>query len=135
MSDDLYTSELARSLAPGLLERFERYVQIDTQASRDRTRSPSSPGQLELGRILVEDLRAAGLDDAALDDNGYVTATLPAAGADAPVIGLIAHMDTSPDAPGTGVRPLVHRGYDGGVISLPKGDTVRSRVDCVSMRT
>ena len=123
MTDGLYTSELARSLAPGLLERFERYVRIDTQATRDRTRSPSSPGQLELGRILVDDLRAAGLPDAILDENGYVTATLPATGSDAPVIGLIAHMDTSPDAPGAGVEPIVHRGYDGGVIALPKGDT------------
>ena len=130
MTDDLYTSELARSLAPGLLERFERYVRVDTQATRDRTQSPSSPGQLELGRILVDDLRAAGLQDASLDENGYVTATLPATGGDAPVIGLIAHMDTSPDAPGAGVEPLVHRGYDGGVIALPKGDT---RLDPVTM--
>ena len=119
----LYTSELARALAPGLLERFERYVRIDTQAARERTASPSSPGQLELGRVLVSDLHAAGLHDAAIDDNGYVTATLPATGADAPVIGLIAHMDTSPDAPGAGVEPIVHRGYDGAVIALPREET------------
>ncbi len=118
-----YTSDLARSLAPGLLERFERYVRINTQAGRERTRSPSSAGQLELGRLLVTDLQAAGLSDAALDDNGYVTATLVASTPAAPVIGLIAHMDTSPDAPGAGVVPIVHRDYDGGVISLPRGDT------------
>jgi len=125
-----YTSELARALAPGLLERFERYVRIDTQAARERTRSPSSPGQLELGRVLVGDLQAAGLSDAALDDNGYVTATLAATGAEAPVIGLIAHMDTSPDAPGAGVQPIVHRDYDGAAITLPRGDT---RLDPVTM--
>ena len=125
-----YTSELARALAPGLLARFERYVRIDTQAARERTGSPSSPGQLELGRVLVGDLQSAGLSDAALDDNGYVTATLAANGADAPVIGLIAHMDTSPDAPGAGVKPIVHRDYDGAAITLPRGET---RLDPVTM--
>jgi tripeptide aminopeptidase len=119
-----YTSPLAEELAPGLLERFARYVRIESTAQRDRTQSPSTPGQLELGRMLVHELRAAGLDDAALDDNGYVVATLPATVDDAPVIGLIAHVDTSPDAPGAGVEPLVHRDYDGAAIPLPKGGTV-----------
>ncbi len=73
-----YTSPLAEALAGDLLERFLRYVRIDTQSKRDRTASPSTPGQLELGRLLVGELRSAGLTDAALDDNGYVTATLPA---------------------------------------------------------
>jgi tripeptide aminopeptidase len=120
-----FTSPLAASLADDVLERFLRYVRIDTQAARDRTQSPSTPGQLELGRMLVGELSAAGLDDAALDQNGYVTATLAStAGAGAPVIGLIAHLDTSPDAPGAGVEPIVHRGYDGGVVELPRGGTV-----------
>ena len=68
-----YTSELAQELGPDVLARFLRYVQIDTQSQRDRTSSPSTPGQLELGRLLVDELREAGLDDASLDDNGYVT--------------------------------------------------------------
>jgi tripeptide aminopeptidase len=123
----LYTSPLAESLAPELERRFCDYVRVDTQSTRDRTTSPSTPGQLELARLLVAELSDAGLTDAILDDNGYVTASLPAGGAtadgDAPVIGLIAHMDTSPDAPGAGVQPLVHRGYDGGAIELPKGGT------------
>jgi tripeptide aminopeptidase len=72
----------------------------------------------------VEELRAAGLHDAELDGDGYVMATLPAPGDDAPVVGLVAHVDTSPDAPGAGVEPLVHRDYDGGVIRLPRGGTV-----------
>jgi tripeptide aminopeptidase len=110
------TSDLAAELAPGLLDRFVRYARIDTQAGRSRTQSPSTPGQLELGRMLVEELREAGLQDAAQDDNGYVTATLPGNVDGAPVIGLIAHVDTSPDAPGAPVEPIVHRDYDGGRI-------------------
>ncbi len=120
-----FTSPLAESLAPGLLSRFCDYVRVDTQSTRARTGSPSTPGQLDLGRALVSELTAAGCADAMLDDNGYVTASLAASAADsgAPAIGLIAHMDTSPDAPGTGVEPLIHRDYDGGVIELPRGQT------------
>jgi tripeptide aminopeptidase len=118
-----YTSELAEALAPDLLRRFERYVRIDTQSAIDREQSPSTPGQLDLGRLLVEELAEAGLSDAALDDNGYVTATLPGNTGNGPVIGLIAHMDTSPEASGTGVDPIVHRDYAGGVIELPRHST------------
>jgi len=121
-----YTSVLAESLAPDVLDRFLRYVRIDTQSRRDRTSSPSTPGQLELGRMLVAELEEAGLDDVHLDDNGYVRGTLAgnvaAGGGD--VIGLIAHMDTSPDAPGHGVEPIVHRSYEGGAIELPREGTV-----------
>src|SRR6185437_5054397 len=74
-----YTSALAEELARDTLERFLRYVRIDTQSRRDRNGSPSTPGQLELGRVLVSELREAGLEDAQLDDNGYVIATLPCA--------------------------------------------------------
>jgi tripeptide aminopeptidase len=119
-----FTSPLAEQLAPDLLDRFLRYVRLDTQSARDRDTSPSTPGQLDLSRMLVDELRAAGLADAALDDDGYVYATLPATVDDAPVIGLIAHVDTSPDAPGAGVEPIVHRRYDGGRIELPRGGTV-----------
>jgi tripeptide aminopeptidase len=120
----MFTSPLAEQLAPDLLERFLRYVRVDTQSARDRTQSPSTPGQLDLGRMLAEELRALGLDDAFLDENGYVVATLPATVEDTPVIGLIAHVDTSPDAPGAGVEPIVHRAYDGEAIALPRGGTV-----------
>jgi tripeptide aminopeptidase len=116
-----YTSELSAALAPDLLERFQRYVRIDTQSRRDRSGCPSTPGQLDLGRLLVDELAAAGLSDAALDKNGYVTATLPSTTGSEHVIGLIAHLDTSPDAPGAGVEPIVHRDYDGAVIELPRG--------------
>jgi tripeptide aminopeptidase len=121
---DSYTSALARDLAPDLLERFLRYVRIDTQSSLDRDSSPSTPGQLELGRLLVSELKEVGLADARLDPGGYVVATLPGdGGANGEAIGLIAHVDTSPDAPGHGVEPIVHRGYDGGVLRLPREDT------------
>jgi tripeptide aminopeptidase len=121
----MFTSELAEGLAEDLLDRFLRYVRVDTQSQRGRLQSPSTPGQLDLARLLADELLALGLTDAAVDENGYVTATLPATiEAEPPVIGLIAHVDTSPDAPGAGVEPIVHRGYDGGRIELPRGGTV-----------
>src|SRR6516225_5758571 len=120
MPDSLFTSSLAERLAPDLLRRFLRYVRIDTQSHRNGDGSPSTPGQLELGRLLAAELREIGLADASLDLNGYVTATLP--GRDGSVaIGLIAHIDTSPDASGRGVEPIVHRDYRGGAIELPRG--------------
>jgi tripeptide aminopeptidase len=121
-----YTSPLAEELAPDLLDRFQRYVRVDTQSRRDGNgQTPSTPGQLDLSRMLVDELKAAGLNDAELDDNGYVMATLPATvDGDAPVVGLIAHVDTSPDAPGKGVEPIIHRAYGGGPIELPRNDTV-----------
>jgi len=118
------TSDLAAALAPDVLERFLRYARIDTQSRRERERSPSTPGQLELARLLVDELRAAGLGDADVDEHGYVMATLPGNGTGATVVGLIAHLDTSPDAPGAGVEPIVHERYDGGRIELPRGGTV-----------
>jgi tripeptide aminopeptidase len=130
-----YTSPLAEELAQDVLARFLRYVRIDTQSRRERSSSPSTPGQLDLGRLLVDELREAGLDDAHLDDNGYVVATLAGTAAlagtgadggngDGQAIGLIAHMDTSPDAPGQGVEPIVHSDYDGGILELPRQGTV-----------
>jgi tripeptide aminopeptidase len=127
-----YTSALAQAVAPDLLDRFLRYVRVDTQSRRDNARSPSTPGQLMLGRVLVAELREAGLLDAELDEHGYVMATLDGAGRPdhGPVIGLIAHLDTSPDAPGTGVEPIVHRQYPGGVLELPRDGT---RLDPATM--
>jgi tripeptide aminopeptidase len=119
-----YTSALAEAVAADLLERFTRYVQISTQSKVDREQSPSTPGQLDLSRLLVTELHGLGLTDAELDQHGYVYATLAGNVDGAPKIGLIAHVDTSPAAPGLGVKPLVHRDYDGGVIALPLGGTL-----------
>src|SRR4051812_19827489 len=103
-----------------LLDRFCRYVRIDTQADEKSTTYPSSPGQLELGRLLTEELRALGLRDAAQDEHGIVLATVPATGARAaPTVAWIAHVDTSPETSGKNVKPVVHREYAGGDIVLP----------------
>jgi tripeptide aminopeptidase len=116
-----YTSPLAATLAPDLLARFARYVRVDTQSADDVAATPSTPGQLELGRRLAEELRDLGVSDVDHDERGYVTATVPGTVAEAPVIGVIAHLDTTPEAPGRGVEPIVHHDYDGGVIELPRG--------------
>jgi tripeptide aminopeptidase len=119
VTDDGYTSELARELAADALERFLRYARIDTQSDGDSTTSPSTAKQLDLSRLLVDELGAIGLEDAQLDEHGYVFATLPATtDAAVPTIGLVAHVDTSPAVTGAGVRPLVHR-YEGGDLPLP----------------
>src|SRR5918994_7076632 len=119
-----YTSELAEALADDVLDRLLRYVRIDTQSDPAHAQSPSTPGQLDLARLLVDELHGLGLDDAAIDANGFVMATLPGTVEGAPTIGLLAHVDTSPDESGAGVEPLVHRDYDAGVIPLPRRGTV-----------
>ncbi len=113
-----FASPLAGELAEDALERFLRYVRIDTQAAYGSTTYPSTAKQLDLSRLLLEELLELGLEDAVLDEHGYVFATLPGT-AEAPTIGLMAHVDTSPDAPGTGVQPLVHRAWAGSPIVLP----------------
>jgi tripeptide aminopeptidase len=101
-------------------ERFLRYVQIDTQSDPQSKNSPSTEKQKDLGRLLVEELREAGLQDAELDDFGYVYATLPAnSDKHVSVLCFCAHMDTAPDCSGQGVKPIVHRNYDGSDMVLP----------------
>ncbi len=103
-----------------LLDRFCRYVCIDTTAVENAGTYPSSPGQLELGRMLAEELRAMGVRDAAQDEHGIVVATLPATVSHpAPTIAWIAHVDTSPETTGRNVKPIVHENYQGGDIVLP----------------
>ena len=104
-----------------VLDRFLRYVQIDTQADESSTSYPSTTTQLVLLRSLVDELRAIGLDDATIDEYGYVMATIPATTTkpNVPVIGFIAHVDTSPEMPGAGVKPIVHKKWDGADIVLP----------------
>ena len=118
LAENRFSSPLAAELADDVLERFLRYVQIDTQSAYGQSTSPSTEKQLDLSRVLEAELRELGLDDVRLDEFGYVYASLPGA-AGAPVIGLIAHVDTSPDVTGTGVNPTVHRDYDGSRLVLP----------------
>ncbi len=103
-----------------ILDRFLRYVQIDTQSDPQSTSVPSTEKQKDLGRLLVEELKSLGVSDAEMDAYGYVYATVPATTDKAvPVICFCAHMDTSPDCPGAHVKPIVHRHYDGKPIVLP----------------
>ncbi|MEE8168993.1 MAG: peptidase T [Phycisphaerae bacterium] len=105
-----------------LLERFCRYVKIDTEAREGADTYPSSPGQLELARMLLAELRELGLADAAMDEHGIVIATVPASAGcppETPTIAWNAHVDTSPETSGRGVKPIVHRDYQGGDITLP----------------
>lgn len=118
-----------------LLDRFIRYARIDTQSSDLSTTYPSTEKQKDLLRALVDDLKAAGLDDAAMDEWGYVMATLPSNIPDGhpafghmPVMGLIAHVDTYFGVSGTNVNPQVHRNYDGRDIVLPGDPTQVIRV-------
>ncbi|MEM1118392.1 MAG: peptidase T, partial [Bacteroidota bacterium] len=107
---------------PPVVRRFCRYVQVDTTSDPTSETVPSTERQKDLSRVLVDDLRRLGVEDAELDGHGYVYATLPApvpAAEALPVLALVAHVDTSPDAPGAGVTPLVHTNYAGGRIALP----------------
>jgi tripeptide aminopeptidase len=103
-----------------MVERFLRYVAINTQSSGESESYPSTARQLDLCRLLVEELRNMGLADAGLSEHGYVFAGLPATTTKkVPVIGLIAHVDTSPEVTGANVKPIVHCDYRGGELVLP----------------
>lgn len=108
-----------------LLDRFCSYVKVETTAVEQTHEYPSSPGQLQLGKMLAEELRALGIADAAQDEHGIVMGTIPATTPQAPTIGWLAHLDTSPEFTAKNVRPVVHANYDGKDLVLP-GD--RSRV-------
>jgi len=112
------------SLRSSALERFMRYVTFDTQSDTGSSTVPSTAKQLVLLDVLVEELRALGLTDAVRDDRGIVTATIPATSAkpDVPVVGFVAHVDTSPEVSGAGVKPILRR-YAGGDIVLPDDPT------------
>jgi len=117
LADPRYPTQIAAELADDVLGRFLRYVQVDTQSDDDSETYPSTAKQLDLGKILADELREIGLEDVELTEHGYVFATVP--GSAGPTVGLIAHMDTSSDESGTNVKPQVIRNYDGGDIVLP----------------
>ncbi|GHT37449.1 peptidase T [Bacteroidia bacterium] len=109
-----------------LKERFLRYVAFDTQSDGASSASPSTPGQRAFAEALAAELDSIGLEEIELDANGYLTATLPAnSPKEVPAIGFIAHLDTSPDMPGKGVKPQVVA-YKGGDIALPEGKVTLS---------
>ncbi len=109
---------------PSLLDRFKQYVQIDTQSDASSPTVPSTAKQKNLGELLVQQLLEMGVEDAHMDDKGYVYATVPASAEDKPAVCFCAHMDTSPEYSGAGVIPTLHEDYDGGEIHLPKGGIV-----------
>lgn len=97
-----------------LLERFFKYIQIDTQSEENSDTYPSTKKQFDLAHLLVKELKEVGLSDVSVDQYGYVTATLPSnIDQDIPVIGFLAHMDTAPDMSGAGVKPQVFENYNG----------------------
>ncbi len=112
-----------------ILERFLRYVQIDTQSDPESKTIPSTAKQKDLGKLLADELLDLGLSDAHLDPYGYVYATIPAnTDKQVPVICFCSHMDTSPDSSGKDVKPIVHRNYDGTDLVLPDDTTVVIRL-------
>lgn len=108
-----------------VIDRLIRYAQIDTQSDETSNTCPSTPGQLTLGRLLVDELKEIGMEDVTMDENGYVMATLPAnSDKDIPTIGFLAHVDTATDFTGAGVKPQIVEDYDGGDIVLNSNQNV-----------
>jgi tripeptide aminopeptidase len=106
-------------------DKFLRYIVFDTQSDESSSTTPSTKKQFELARVLVGELKNIGLTDAAVDDNCYVTATLPSnTEKDVKVVGFISHLDTAPDASGANVKPQIIDNYKGGDISLGKSATL-----------
>jgi tripeptide aminopeptidase len=117
-------------MTDSVLDRFLRYVVIDTQSDAKSKTQPSTEKQKVLGRLLVEELLAIGLSDAHLDEHGYVYATIPSnTTKQVPVICFCSHIDTAPDFSGTGVKPQIVKNYQGGDIRLPGDPEQVIRVD------
>ena len=112
-------------------ERLIKYVQIYTTSSEETGVTPSTPGQWDLARALVDELKGLGLENPSVTGHCIVTAWLPASpGCEgAPALGLLAHMDTAPAFSGEGVKPILHEHYDGGDIALPQGGRVIKAAD------
>ena len=107
-----------------VVDRFLKYVKYETTSDEESATFPSDPKQLELSKALVGELKQIGMKDVEMDENGYVTATIPSnTSKDVPVIGFIAHVDTSPAVSGKDVKPVIHNNYQGGDIVLPKDKT------------
>src|ERR1043166_2508598 len=115
-----------KSPTESALDRFLRYVKIDTQSQEDQTTVPSTRKQLNLANLLAKELNALGAENVRVSEFGIVYAMIPGNLADnskVPVIGFIAHMDTSPAVSGENVNPVIHKNYQGGDIVLPKDPT------------
>jgi tripeptide aminopeptidase len=103
-----------------VLDRFLKYVKIDTQSDPESPTCPSTEKQKNLGKVLVQELHDMGITDAEMDEHGYIYATIPSnTDKEVPVICFCSHMDTSPDSSGTNVKPIIHKNYDGSDLVLP----------------
>src|SRR5690554_3204178 len=115
-----------------VVERFLDYVKYNTQSREDSGSIPSSEGQLKFAEVLSKELKRIGLEEVSLDENGYIIATLASnidAKKDIPIIGFIAHMDTSPDMSGENVKPKIIQNYDGSNIVLNKEKNITLSTD------
>lgn len=119
-----------------LLDRFIRYVKVETTAKEDSPTYPSTPGQLDLGRLLADELRALKLENVSMDEHGIVIATVPGNVPGAPTIGWCSHVDTSPEFTAKDVKPQIVKNYDGQDIVLPGDKSRVIRVDeCPALKT
>src|SRR5699024_2424682 len=120
-----------------LIDRFVTYAKIDTQSNDDNDNTPSTPGQLELAKVLIAELKEIGMRDVSMDDYGYVMATLPSnTDKNVPTIGFLAHLDTATDFTGKDVKPQVIESFDGNDIVLNKElDVVLSAADFPELPT
>jgi len=108
-----------------IIDRFIKYVQIDTESDPENSAFPSTEKQWNLAKVLVADLNTIGMHDVTLDDNCYIMATLPSnLDYEVPIIGFISHIDTSPDFTGKDVKPQIHKNYDGKDIVLNKKENI-----------
>lgn len=113
-----------------VLDRFLKYAKIDTQSDGHSETCPSTKKQLDLAKVLVEEMNAMGLSDVSLDENGYIMGTLPKnVDHEVPTVGFIAHMDTSPDFSGKDVKPLIHENYSGEDIVLNEALNIVMKVE------
>ncbi len=125
----VFVATPAQSLKPpkeAVMDRFLRYVKIDTQSAEDQTTVPSTKKQFDLANLLAKELKEIGAQNVRVSEFGIVYATVPgnlADNASVPVVGFIAHMDTSPAVSGANVNPIIHKNYQGGDIVLPKDTT------------
>lgn len=111
-----------------IIERFTSYVKVDTQSNESNENCPSTPGQLTLANMLVEELKSIGMEEVTIDNNGYVMATLPSnSDKDVPTIGFLAHVDTATDFTGTNVNPQIIENYDGNDIALNPNVTMSTK--------
>ncbi|PKP05496.1 MAG: peptidase T [Bacteroidetes bacterium HGW-Bacteroidetes-5] len=115
-----------------ILEKFLRYISVDTASDPESSSQPSSAKQLDLSRMLLKELKEMGIVDASLDEFGYVMATIPSnlpAEKKVPVIGFIAHVDSAPDAPGAGINPQIIKEYNGEDIVINKDKNMIMKVE------